>query len=880
MCIWTLQTAYAQGENWRKITEMPNPRYGTGSCVLNGKIYVTGGMYSTESSPGKADFHSVAMVNSFDPETGEWDTLAPLNATRCYHQAKVVNGKIYVMGGARSVYEESTATVEVYDAENNTWEYIKEIPENRFCFGACVLEDQIYVIGGVKSYATRNDPLSSVHKFDPYTGTWESCRDMSVPRSFLTADTINGKIYAIGGGIHKIYQEGTVEAYDPAGDTWVSKTSMSDARNYPCSGIVNDRIYVTGGIDRTYPPYQSKTEIYNPYTDDWITAPREDFLPVGISDLSCVTMNKKMYVFGGCQEAPLYRAVPDFLEFDFPVIRSRSDSQLFQNDSLLVEFYEDGNLFIVPEGTPADKDSIFTHQLGVQQGVADQMLTIRLDTIPPGSYEIFGIALDGRLDRGSSRIKINDTIVSIPDTAFLNALIDEGVDANMDGKISYAEAEAVTELNVGEDSISDITGIEAFINLYTLECYRNKLTSLDVSNNTALTNLVCWTNNLTSLDVSKNNALTKLFCSNNQLTSLKVSSAIQNLNCQANQLTSLDVSGCKALIFLKCRNNRLTNLDVADIATLRALGCSDNQIGNLDVSNDTALMSLDCSNNFLTNLDVTTNIKLEGLFGETVFDNPGLNCSDNQLSSLDVSNNTALKSLMCSSNQLSNLDISNNDKLDFICLKAMPSLYQVCVWESFKTDSLNIDLDITGSPNVYFTTDCLHPEIIDIDTLYLPDSIKVTSSEDGMIYLVHEETSKDLRVIRGVCIDSVIAVANDSVNIPLSEIPNGTYWLYARDYSGNISEPEAFTIMGVGIETGDAKDIKIFPNPTNTLLTIETGRSEKNHINITSLNGQLISVLEFAGPIYQLDLSSFQKGIYFLTLRSKDFKTTRKIVKF
>ena len=30
---------------------------------------------------------------------------------------------------------------------------------------------------------------------------------------------------------------------------------------------------------------------------------------------------------------------------------------------------------------------------------------------------------------------------------------------------------------------------------------------------------------------------------------------------------------------------------------------------------------------------------------------------------------------------------------------------------------------------------------------------------------------------------------------------------------------------------------------------------------------------------YQLDLSSFRKGVYFITIRSKDFVTTRKIVK-
>jgi hypothetical protein len=71
----------------------------------------------------------------------------------------------------------------------------------------------------------------------------------------------------------------------------------------------------------------------------------------------------------------------------------------------------------------------------------------------------------------------------------------------------------------------------------------------------------------------------------------------------------------------------------------------------------------------------------------------------------------------------------------------------------------------------------------------------------------------------------------------------------------------------------------IYPNPLNDQLTIETGIIGHNVIEITSLNGQLIYSTEMEGTTYQLDLSSFQKGVYFITIRSKDFVTTRKIIK-
>jgi Leucine-rich repeat (LRR) protein len=47
-------------------------------------------------------------------------------------------------------------------------------------------------------------------------------------------------------------------------------------------------------------------------------------------------------------------------------------------------------------------------------------------------------------------------------------------------------------------------------------CERCLLTTLDVSKNTALTELYCGRNKLTALDVSKNTALTKLVLHNNE----------------------------------------------------------------------------------------------------------------------------------------------------------------------------------------------------------------------------------------------------------------------------------------------------------------------------------------------------------------------------
>ena len=181
---------------------------------------------------------------------------------------------------------------------------------------------------------------------------------------------------------------------------------------------------------------------------------------------------------------------------------------------------------------------------------------------------------------------------------------------------------------------------------------------------------------------------------------------------------------------------------------------------------------------------------------------------------------------------------------------------------------------------IFMEIDLIAPELSAVDSvLYQSEFIEVISTEDGIIYLVPENTNKDLTSIRGVCIDSVAAIANSAVNVSLSGLENGKYWLYARDGSDNISEYKEFTIAGVGIENILAGQIRIFPTPTSKLITIQVGEPGEFSIEIISMNGQIILSRDFTGKIYQLDLSSFQKGVYFITIRKKDFVTTRKIIK-
>ena len=186
---------------------------------------------------------------------------------------------------------------------------------------------------------------------------------------------------------------------------------------------------------------------------------------------------------------------------------------------------------------------------------------------------------------------------NFPDENFRNWLLAQNYGA--DGKLTDTEIAGVEEIEVYDNNIADLTGIAYFTNLNALNCSLNQLTTLDVSNNTALTFMDCSENQLTTLDLSKNTALNVLYCYNNQLTALDVSknTALYILDCSRNQLKALDVSNNTYLNILYCGDNQLTALDVSNNTELSGIKCNGNQLTVLDVSTNALLNYFECYDN-------------------------------------------------------------------------------------------------------------------------------------------------------------------------------------------------------------------------------------------------------------------------------------------
>jgi len=201
----------------------------------------------------------------------------------------------------------------------------------------------------------------------------------------------------------------------------------------------------------------------------------------------------------------------------------------------------------------------------------------------------------------------------VPDDGFEQILINLGYDfGELNDSVPSFGLQYIKSLNIFNQWISDLTGIEAFVGLTDLVCDGNKLTSIDLSS----------------------------------LKNLKV------LSCNENKLTSLNLSSNINLEYLRCGRNNLTNLDVSSNVLLTIFSCTNNQIKNIDLKNNHKLCEVECSYNFIDKLDLSATDSLIYLY-----------CNNNNLKVLNLKNgnNDKLINMYCTDNQLTCIQVDNSN---------------------------------------------------------------------------------------------------------------------------------------------------------------------------------------------------------------------------
>ncbi len=97
-------------DTWTTKSAMPTARHALSTSALDGKIYAIGGYV-----PGVSGYPGVATVEVYDPATDTWTTAPDMPTGRFGPRTSVVDGKIYVIGGMGYWIRTAYGMVEEYD---------------------------------------------------------------------------------------------------------------------------------------------------------------------------------------------------------------------------------------------------------------------------------------------------------------------------------------------------------------------------------------------------------------------------------------------------------------------------------------------------------------------------------------------------------------------------------------------------------------------------------------------------------------------------------------------------------------------------------------------------------------------------------------------
>ncbi|MDA1476496.1 Kelch repeat-containing protein [Bacillus changyiensis] len=276
----------AEVKKWEEKAKMPEARINAGSAVVDGKVYIIGGAGTKKSSENQTFM--------YDPKTNEWTRKADMPTLRSSVKTVTIGHKIYVLGG-RSEKGIGVNTLEVYDTKTDTWEKMEDIPfvspysPEYLYVGA--IGKKIYVVGFDFALGTIPALKKNTYSYDTEEKKWEEKKGQNFPYHVWKGNSVvlNNKLYVFSGHNYSLKE---VYEYDPVKDNWSAKKG-GYIREAPSSVVYNGKILMTGEAKQIV-VYDPKTE-----TNTRIPVPQANY---GRKGHSAVIVDDTLYLIGGTIE--------------------------------------------------------------------------------------------------------------------------------------------------------------------------------------------------------------------------------------------------------------------------------------------------------------------------------------------------------------------------------------------------------------------------------------------------------------------------------------------------------------------------------------------------------------------------------------------------
>jgi len=191
-------------QSWSLDGEVPEDRRrGSAAAVVrDGKIYLIGG--NTRGHNGGA----VAWLDSYDPQTGQWEILPDAPNARDHFHAAVVGDKLVAAGGRQSdtqavggVFGNTESSTDIYDFATNTWTIGEDIPTARAGTMVAAADRELLIAGGETPDDT--SALATVEAYNIDSDSWRSLQDMIDARHSGGSAVVGSTWHIVSGNLRR-----------------------------------------------------------------------------------------------------------------------------------------------------------------------------------------------------------------------------------------------------------------------------------------------------------------------------------------------------------------------------------------------------------------------------------------------------------------------------------------------------------------------------------------------------------------------------------------------------------------------------------------------------------------------------------------------------
>ena len=203
---------------------------------------------------------------------------------------------------------------------------------------------------------------------------------------------------------------------------------------------------------------------------------------------------------------------------------------------------------------------------------------------------------------GENPVILND--INFEEPEILKAVLKSNKLINADGTTPIRYIDKIVVNRIKLKSTSDL---RHFTNLKVLILSRADVAAIDLSNNKKLTEIQLPSNKLTEIDLSNQTELIGLNLAENDFKTIDLSAnkQIEQLVLSSNQLHSINLNGLENLITLNVAGNELKALTLEKNTNLKHLLAHANKIEKISLAANKSLSEVNLSANKLTTIDLT-----------------------------------------------------------------------------------------------------------------------------------------------------------------------------------------------------------------------------------------------------------------------------------